>query len=249
MTPNLATTRHTETVKRTLVITGVVVVLLVTALTLGAIWVWPRALQPDIGRAISSVATAVSAAVGFFAAAASAVAAVAAMRAAQQSDETATRATEALAFATAPKLKLRSTNDNPIPERLPAERMLFLWNSGRWPASNLRIELNSHDGHTEVVQLDKLPPSRERDNGWPANPETITFPMRRPERIGDPQWRGERSWTDKVVVTYSDERGFVRWRVTFPLQYSAHQDGRTSGISIGSGRGWGKEERVSRSSS
>jgi hypothetical protein len=225
---------------------GIVAVCVLAVLGIGALLVWPLALNPATGAAIASVSTAFSAAVGLIAAAASAVAAVAAMRAAQQSDQTATRAIEALGFATAPKLKIVAANESVQPdvEASGANRVVLLWNTARWTATDLEVQLHSQDGHVDSVHLGKLEHSEERPDGSPYQPSQIAFPMRRPLGVGDASWRGEAAWEDSVVVHYSDERGLLRWRVAFPLRYTMYRNETMAGGSTGPGEGWGKEKMV-----
>lgn len=222
---------------------GIGGVVLLVVLVVGSILVWPFALSPKTGAAIGAVATAISAVVGLVAAAASAVAAVAAMKAATQSDETATRAIDALVYAIAPHLKL-SFLASDIPLMEDEGRAVQLWNSSRWPATDVRVELKSHDGENRVFYLDVLNATGEQKDGSPIEPEMIQFPMYLSESMRDPDWRGEAEWVDTVIVTYSDERRLARWKVEFPYEYSVSATDKSTNGSLGPGAGWGEAQRM-----
>lgn len=218
---------------------SVAIVLALAGFVFGASRLWPLALDPKTGPALSAFSTALSAGIGLVAAVASAFAAVAAMRAARQSDETSRHALEALGLAMEPTLDARfvDVTDGAHPDS-PRER-LTVWNKSRWKAVDVEVEVEPAYGPRAVHRVDQLEPWCDELDVWFAHPMPGKPPL-----LDDPNWRGELEWVDRMRVRYSDERASLRWELNLDMAYSAHRSDQMSGEGSGPADGHGSITRV-----
>lgn len=101
---------------------------------------------------------------------------------------------------------------------------LRVWNTSRWPAVRIEIQVDLGDGRSGSFSLDRLDPAQDR-----RDPVTFPFEAARATPIDAPEWVGEVHLIDKIILTYSDERNLLRWRQTIrnPLSYSRRENGIT----------------------
>ncbi|WP_454044671.1 hypothetical protein [Cellulosimicrobium sp. Marseille-Q8652] len=176
---------------------------------------WPRLADARTADAAAATAGIVAAAAGVISGIAGAVAAVAAYAAARESHATARDASEALGLAMEPSLKILVGSED-----------VTITNPSRWGASNLAIEVTMEDGRRASRRLDFLAPKRSESATEPGAEVRIDLGERPPRPWDSPDWRGMVELEDVVVVTYSDERGLLRWRTRVANEYDFRHDGR-----------------------
>lgn len=214
--------------KRWLVGVGAALVLLVIGAVLLSFFLWHEAVtHPSTSVPIGSVATAVGSLFGAVAAIGAVGAALAAFAAAERSDLTASRAVEALGLAMRPSVAVSQSATNG------GDPVLLLWNPSSWPATQIEVEWCPAYGNAVTNYLARLEPVAVDNEGRPVDVtkgRQVPFVQPEPPEIADPNFRGARSWSDRLVVRFSDDRGLLRWQVVRDLPQSyRHVDGE-SGI-------------------
>lgn len=146
---------------------------------------------------------------------AGAVAAVAAWRSAKASRATSRDALDALAVGIRPALSVR-TQAGVVDDKPSGEVWLTIANEslGSWAASHLLLEVRYRDGQIDRHERERMSPPGPGDREPPWH-----VPMRKGEPSAEPAnasnvYGDTRERVERVVLTYSDERGIARYELS-----------------------------------
>ena len=219
-----------------IVVGSVILVALAFTAYLGAAAGW---IEQDAVIASASVLASFA---GLGAAVFTAVTALAALRAARESSHTAQQAAEALGLAMQPSLDAEllgspyqyrqfASVQHGFESLLDEPAQIAIWNTSPWAASRVEVAVRAGDGRRGTFTAERVDSSVTR-----AEPIIFPFAEALPTPLDDPDWVGEIELIDELSLTFSDDRGLLRWRtsVEYFNFYSRNADGSTG--EGGSGR-------------
>lgn len=107
-------------------------------------------------------------------------------------------------------------------------------NHSRWGATNVEISYHAADGRTAAHTYASIGPVRGSTYDELGGPQEVSFEVGKPTMpTDDPDWRGDVTREDRLVIEFSDERGLLRWQKLIRYVNTYRRDDRTSGGSSG----------------
>ena len=151
------------------------------------------------------------------AAAAGAIAAVAAWRAAAESGSTARDARDALGHAIRPRLAIELFQTTTRPDGT-SQIATWIKNQAPFPAADITVRTRACDGTSDVVRFERLDAARAHLGPKERGPHHMIW-------VPLPADHDKLTGIDEIVVQYSDERGLLRWELSYRRTHSYRTDG------------------------